>query len=119
MTKRFRFTVDFNRYSQQDLIDIGTRFYGSAVASAKDIGKNTRILKKILSLKGASMNPGDLKNIIYSAIAFNSTDDRFDHLRRILREVDRSSDALNIERLKNEGFSLRAKSGLPLDSAWS
>ncbi len=104
MTKRFRFTVDFNRYSQQDLIDIGTRFYGSAVASAKDIGKNTRILKKILSLKGASMNPGDLKNIIYSAIAFNSTDDRFDHLRRILREVDGSQRCLEYGAAQERGI---------------
>ena len=72
----------------------------------KDTGKNIRLFRKIIELAKPIPYPGDLKNIIRSAIAFSNPNDPFDYLKRLYKELTLSSD-LNIEKLQEEGFTVR------------
>ena len=50
--------------------------------------------------------PGDLKNIIRSSIAFSNSNDPFDYLKRLYKELISSSE-FEIENLQKEGFTVR------------
>ncbi len=120
LTRRFRYVIDFDRYSKDDLVEIGLKFYEHALTTARDVGSDQSVLRKILRLADEKVAPGDLKNVIYSAVAFNGSNDKYDHLKRILLYVDRTPDALSLKKLKNEGFTLREMevlTGIPKSTA--
>lgn len=51
--------------------------------------------------------PGELKNVLKSAVAFSSLTDKYDYLRRIFTNAYKSMDETSIDELKTLGFTLR------------
>lgn len=107
--RRFDAVVDFGRYTKEDLIDVATGIMNDYAKQFSFIGKNTRLFKKILSKTKQLPYPGEMKNLIRSAIAFSKPNDENDYLRRIYIALipDGANTIQDIRMLRNQGFTLR------------
>ena len=73
------------------------------------IGKNIRLFKKILSKAEQLPYPGEMKNLIRSAIAFSKPNDENDYLRRIyIALIPNGANIIqDIRMLRDQGFTRR------------
>lgn len=106
LIRRFDKVIDFNRYSQDDLLDISVSILESLLSKFKFAGRDVSLFKKIIRLMNPIPFPGDLKNAIKSSIAFSDPSNGLDYLRRLFLQVkpDYSGD---IKELKKMGFTVR------------
>ena len=98
---------NFNNYNQDNLLDISNILMSDILKDFKQSGKNSKLLRKIISLMKPIPYPGELKNILKSAVAFSSLTDKYDYLRRIFTNAYKSIDEVSIEELKELGFTVR------------
>ncbi len=105
MVRRFDSVIDFNRYTQQDLLEIAEILLNNFLNKFKCTGRNIRLFRKIMSLFSPIPYPGELKNIIRAAIAFSSPVDEFDYLRRLYKTV--CPDKIDIRSMQAQGFTVR------------
>ena len=107
--RRFDAVVDFGRYTKEDLIDVATGIMNDYAKQFSFIGKNTRLFKKILSKTKQLPYPGEMKNLIRSAIAFSKPNDENDYLRRIyIALIPNGANIIqDIRMLRDQGFTLR------------
>jgi SpoVK/Ycf46/Vps4 family AAA+-type ATPase len=106
LIRRFDAVVDFNRYTQEDLIEIGEFILKEYIALYTDAAQDIRLFKKILRLFHTVPYPGDLRNLIKTSLAFSSQTDRYDYLKRLYHSVT-GKQAKDIFELSKQGFSLR------------
>ncbi len=107
LTRRFDVHVNFDRYSQEDLIEIGDLFLKYYVKKIDGVKLNTRTFHKIMSLNKERVYPGDLKRIIKTAVAFSDGDHPYDYLRRIYLELSGVSQVDDLKQLSEDGFTVR------------
>ena len=100
LIRRFDAVINFNNYSQEDLLEISE-------VLIKQSGKNSKLLRKIISLMNPIPYPGELKNILKSSVAFSSLTDKYDYFRRIFSNAYKSIDEVSIDELKTLGFTVR------------
>ena len=105
--RRFDAVVNFNRYSKEDLIDVGVNYFSSFVKNFKGISKYTKLFKKILSVAKDLPYPGELKNIIKTSLAFSDTSLEYDYLKRIYNSLVGNLEETDINTLYEEGFTVR------------
>lgn len=106
LIRRFDAVVDFNRYTQEDLIEIGEFLLKEYIALYKGAAQDVRLFKKILHLFPTVPYPGDLRNLIKTALAFSSQTDKYDYLKRLYHSVT-GKQPKDIFELNKQGFSLR------------
>ena len=106
LTRRFDFIIDFNRYSQEDLLEIGERLLNIFLHKFKCNGRNVRLFRKIISLMDPIPYPGDLKNLIRTSIAFSDPSNEFDYLRRMYAEIT-GNRPIDLKALQESGFTVR------------
>lgn len=106
LVRRFDSVIDFNRYSREDLIDIATVILNEYLDKVRFAGRNIRLFKKLIGLMENIPYPGDLKNIIKTAIAFSKPHDEFDYMKRLYRIVNESK-IEDIKIMKQQGFTVR------------
>jgi SpoVK/Ycf46/Vps4 family AAA+-type ATPase len=111
MARRFDAIVSFDRYTKEDLCDIAVAVTENYISMFGGVGKNIRLIRKIFNSANSLPYPGDLTNLIRSAIAFSNPDDAFDYAKRLYRDLTglRTDD---LQSLKNQGFTLREISTL-------
>ncbi|WP_449159782.1 AAA family ATPase [Streptococcus sp.] len=107
LIRRFDAVINFNNYSQEDLLEISEILISDILRDFKQSGKNSKLFKKIISLMQPIPYPGELKNVLKSAVAFSSLTDKYDYLRRIFTNAYKSIDETSIDELKTLGFTLR------------
>lgn len=107
LIRRFDAIIDFNRYSQEDLLVIAESIMSTILNDSKHSGKNVRLFKKIVALSSPIPYPGELKNILKSAVAFSSLTDRFDYLRRLFSFFYKPVENTTLKELKELGFTVR------------
>ena len=78
LTRRFDVIIDFDRYKQEDLIDIGEAILNELLFKFKFAGRNMKLFRKILSLMNEIPYPGELKNLIKSSLAFSDPSNEYD-----------------------------------------
>lgn len=107
--RRFDAVVDFGRYTHQDLVDIATAIMQDFSKQYSFVGKDMRLFKKVLSLAPNLPYPGELKNIIRSAVAFSKPGDDFDYMRRMYVAIvpDAEKNLRSFITLKDQGFTVR------------
>ena len=66
-----------------------------------------RLFRKIMSQMGEIPYPGELKNMLKSALAFSSPDDPYDYLRRLYAQACPGSSVSDLARLREQGFTMR------------
>lgn len=107
LLRRFDATINFNRYSKEDLIDVGVQYFSDFIKSFKGVSKDSRLLKKILNLSEKLPYPGELKNIIKTSLAFSNLDEEYDYLRRLYSAIIGNIDNVTLEQLRKQGFTIR------------
>ncbi len=105
LIRRFDSVIDFNRYTQEDLEEIAEILLNDFLNKFKCSGKNIRLFRKIIKQMSALPYPGELKNIIKSAVAFSDPADEFDYLNRLYRAV--CPEPHDVLTLHEKGFTLR------------
>ncbi len=107
LIRRFDSIVDFNRYCQLDLIEAANSIYSNLSKKFKNIQLETTLFKKIIALNNSLPFPGELKNIIKTAIAFSDPNDSVDYLRRLFNEMEQNIEINDLQKLRDAGFTLR------------
>ena len=70
--------------------------------------KEKKLISKIFDLIDDSYTPGELKNIIRTAVAFSDMNDENDYLRRMYISITKH-DVNDIKNLSKEGFTTSFK----------
>ena len=106
LSRRFDAIIDFNRYTRDDLIEVAVALLENYLKKFKINYKNIRLFRKIINLYDEIPYPGELKNIIKTAIAFSNPDDTTDYLRRLYYIVCDNKKP-ELRQLQNQKFTVR------------
>ena len=106
LVRRFDSVIDFNRYTQKDLLSIAEEFLNKFLAKFNLTNKNIRLFRKIIMLMNPIPYPGELKNIIRTAVAFSDPEDPMDYLRRLYYTVT-DENAEDLKKLQEQKFTIR------------
>lgn len=106
LIRRFDSVIDFNRYSREDLLEISEILLNNFLNKFKGEGRNVRLFRKIICLLDPIPYPGDLKNLIRTAVAFSNPNEEFDYLKRLYYTVC-GEKSINLKKLQEQGFTLR------------
>lgn len=107
LLRRFDFVVDFNRYSKEDLSEIADGILSSELKKYSNIKPDLKILHKIYDLTNTLPYPGDLKNIIRSAVAFSDLENEYGYLSKIYEALLGNKSVDNLKELQEQGFTVR------------
>lgn len=83
LLRRFDSIISFNRYTREDLLGIAEKMLDQYLVKFKLANRDIRIFRKIMNLLDEMPYPGDLKNIIKTAVAFSDPSDGQDYFRRL------------------------------------
>lgn len=107
LVRRFDAVINFNRYSNEDLIEVAEYYFSSFIKNFKGTSKDTRLLKKILKTAEKLPYPGELKNIIKTSLAFSDVGSEYDYLKRLYNSLIGNLEQKDINKLHEEGFTVR------------
>ena len=105
--RRFDKIINFNRYSQEDLLDISVSILSEYIEKFPSVEKNIKLFKKIISTLDPIPYPGDLKNLIRTALAFSDSTNGYDYLTRLYETANNITVKENIKRLQEQKFTIR------------
>lgn len=106
LVRRFDSVIDFDRYSQEELITVAEEMLNSYLTKFKLANRDVRLFRKIMRLMSPIPYPGDLKNIIKTSIAFSDPDDGRDYFRRLYYAIC-GEKPTNLKKLQEQKFTLR------------
>ena len=106
LVRRFDATIDFDRYSDDDKIEVAEVILNHFLKNFKSAARDMRLFKKIIKSAKNIPNPGDLKNIIRTSLAFSDAKEPFDYLKRFLKSMQNGK-IPSIEKLHELGFTVR------------
>lgn len=107
LVRRFDAIINFNRYSQEDLVEVAELYFSTFIRNFKGISKDVRLLKKVLRTADTLPFPGELKNIIKTSLAFSDTSYEYDYLRRLYIHLVGNLEDTDINELYSKGFTVR------------
>lgn len=109
LTRRFDAIVNFDRYSKDDLLDISESILNEYLPKFENAGRDIKLFRKIMSLLTNIPYPGELKNIIRTALAFSEPNSEFDYLKRLYNAIllQEKIKNISIKELKDKGFTVR------------
>lgn len=105
--RRFDAIVSFDRYSKDDLISVADSMLTAYLKRATNSKQDIRLFNKILKNLDIIPMPGDLKQVIKTAIAFSSESNEYDYLRRIYLSLNGNPSTIDIQKLSDEGYTTR------------
>lgn len=106
LVRRFDSVIDFNRYSEEDLLLIAERMLDRYLDKLKLANRDIRLFRKIMKLMPEKMYPGDLKNLIKTAVAFSNPKDGMDYFRRLYYSIcDEKPE--DLRKLQSQSFTVR------------
>ena len=103
--RRFDSVIDFDRYTEEDLMDIAEKLLNTYLVKMKLENRDIRLFRKIIKLANPLPMPGTLKNMIKSALAFSDMQG-LDYLRRLYSQVCERA-PIDLQQLKTQGFTVR------------
>lgn len=106
LTRRFDAVIDFNRYTQKDLMTIAEEFLNKFLTKFKLGNKDIRMFRKIMALLNPIPYPGELKNLIKTAVAFSDPEDGSDYLRRLYDTITGEKPE-DLKKLQGQNFTVR------------
>ena len=107
LTRRFDAIINFDRYSKEDLIEVGEFYFSSYIKNFKGVAKDTRLFRNILNLAPHLPYPGELKNIIKTSLAFSDVNYEHDYLKRLYNSLIGNLNKTDINQLYDMGFTVR------------
>lgn len=103
--KSFNFSINFDRYTKADLIKVAESILETYLVKCDNVARNMKLFRKLFTSLETIPNPGDLKNIIKTSLAFSDVNDKYDYFQRLYSAL--SNKNIDLIALKKEGFSLR------------
>lgn len=107
LVRGFDLSVDFDCYSQEDLIEIAMLILFYLLEQVPHAERNDRLLRKILALPKVLPNPQQLQQIMREAIAFSNQDSEWEYLQRIYAALVAQLQPLDLKLLQTQGFTVR------------
>lgn len=107
LARRFDSVVNFNRYSQDELVEVAESLLNDLLSKFKFAGRNVRLFRKIISSMDEIPYPGQLKNIIKTSLAFSDPNSEYDYLRKLYETISEKEHDVDIRLLQKSGFSVR------------
>lgn len=104
--RRFDFVVDFDRYTNEDLIEVAEKMLNYYLGKYKPANKDIRVFKKILKSARKLPYPAELINIIKTSIVFSDPKDGNDYLRKFYKSINNVKD-IDINELQKNNFTIR------------
>ena len=105
LTRRFDSIINFNRYSRDELVEVAESILNELLIRFKFKGRNMRLFRKIITTMETIPNPGELKNLIKTSIAFSDPSNEYDYLKRFYETINAGNN--DLKKLQEEGFSVR------------
>lgn len=105
LLRRFDSSIDFNRYSEDDLLELSENLIDQFLKIFTFAKKDIRLLRKILKESDNTPYPGDLTNIIKTSLAFSDRSKPYDYLRVVYRNI--CAHDPNVSELKAKSYSVR------------
>lgn len=106
LLRRFDSIIDFNRYTDDDLMEVAEKILDRYLDKLKLGNRDIRLFRKIMKLTQEKLYPGDLKNIIKTSVAFSDADDGTDYFRRLYYAIC-GEKAEDLKKLQKQGFTVR------------
>ena len=106
LIRRFDAVIDFNRYERKDLLFIAEKMLDEYLQKFKLASRDIRLFRKIINLFDPIPYPGDLKNIIRTAVAFSNPADGTDYFRRLYYAICNEKPE-DLRKLHSEKFTVR------------
>lgn len=106
LIRRFDSIIDFNRYTKEDLISIAEKMLDRYLDKLDLANRDIRLFRKIMKLMPEIPYPGDLKNMIKTAVAFSNPKDGVDYFRRFYYQIFHKKPE-DLKELKQQGFTVR------------
>lgn len=106
LARRFDVQIDFNRYTHDDLVEIGESIAKNLTKNNQAIKSDSRTLKKVLQSCPELPWPGTLKNLIKTSIAFSDPLNPNDYLCKLYQRLHGYGPD-SLELLKSQDFTLR------------
>ena len=107
IVRRFDATISFNRYSKDDLIEIADSMLTATLKKTTNTRKDMKLYHKILQNLSTIPYPGDLKQIIKTAVAFSDEANEYDYLRKLYLALHPDKLSPSLQELSNEGYTMR------------
>lgn len=107
LIRRFDATISFNRYSADDLVEIADSMLVSSLKTASNSKKDIKLFNKILHNLKEIPYPGDLKQIIKTAVAFSDETNEYDYLRKIYLALNLDCEEIRLQELSDKGYTVR------------
>lgn len=107
LLRRFDSIISFNRYSQEELVEVAESILNDFLLKFKFAGRNIRLFRKIISLMDKIPYPGELKNVIKTSISFSDPTNDLDYLKKLYESVNAKNDTADLKLLQNKGFTVR------------
>lgn len=105
LSRRFDSIINFNRYSKDELLDVAEIILNELLSRFKFAGRNMRLFRKIIATMKQVPYPGELKNIIKTAIAFSDSSNEYDYLKKLYETIHAGTS--DLKQLQDEGFTIR------------
>ena len=106
LIRRFDSVIDFNRYSQEDLLSIAEKMLDRYLDKLKLANRDIRLFRKIMKLMPQLPYPGELKNLIKTSVAFSNPNDGMDYFRRLYYAVCNEKPE-DLKKLQSQKFTVR------------
>lgn len=87
-------------------MSIAEEFLNKFLVKFKLANKDIRLFRKIIGLMEPIPYPGELKNLIRTAVAFSDPDDGMDYFRRLYYAVN-GKQPQDLKELKSQKFTIR------------
>ena len=107
LIRRFDSAISFDRYSRNDLIEIADSILSIYLKKVNHLKRDMRLFNKILLNLSEIPFPGELKQIIKTSIAFSDDNNEYDYLRKFYLSVNDNPDIIDIQILKEKGYTTR------------
>lgn len=111
LIRRFDSIVNFDRYTQEDLLEISEIMIDELLKKFKNLNRNIRLFRKIMKLLKFIPYPGELRNLLKTSVVFSNLEEEFDYLRRLFKNIINISGKKNLEKnvkkMTEYGFTFR------------
>lgn len=106
LIRRFDSVIDFDRYTQEDLLTIAEKMLDQYLDKLSLANRDIRLFRKIMKLMPQIPYPGELKNLIKTSIAFSNPRDGMDYFRRLYYAVCNEKPE-DLKKLQSQKFTVR------------
>ena len=106
LIRRFDSVIDFNRYSQEDILSVAEKMLDKYLDKLKLANRDIRLFRKIMKLMPQLPYPGELNNMIKRAVAFSDPNDDMDYFRRLYYAVCNEKPK-DLKKLQSQKFTVR------------